>query len=88
MEKIEFALIMISYFTIWIFIYFLCLYVIYKTTYHFTKDKDTSGTVFILFWVMLAIIIQVIALSLMDNIVLWINNPWLNNMSKECIIFN
>lgn len=87
MERTGFVLIMISYFLIWTFIYFICLYVIYKTTYHFTKDRDLSGTVFFLFWVMLAIIFPVIALSIMGDIVLWINNPWLNSMSTGCIIF-
>ena len=47
------------------------------------KDTDSADMIFFtFFWFTAGVVLVIVSLGLMDNIVLWINNPWLNNICE------
>ncbi len=48
------------------------------------QDEDTADMIFFaVFWFAAGIILIIVSLSAMDNIVSWINSPWLNNLYEQ-----
>lgn len=87
MENIEFFLLFMAYVCIWTLIYALSLVGVVKISNCITKDEDINGTIFVMFWAIGGLTLPIVAINLMDDIVLWINNPWLSNICMEKVLF-
>ncbi len=48
------------------------------------KDKETADGIFmVVFWFAAGFLLVILSILKIDNIVLWINSPWLTNICKD-----
>ena len=85
MENFIFPILFFAYVCLWTglyVIYFIGAFeLIRPKLIYIMKDKDSADFIFFpIFWFAAGLFLVVVALSIMDDVVLWINNPWLNTI--------